>query len=201
MSGDPNQYSATQQGGQPPQQHQTEDRNMHYGGQGGGYHQGGYQQGGYQQGGYQQGGYSAAPYEYTNPFAALVPSTFPPGTDPNIVNCFQMADQDRSGFIDDWELQRALSSCNQSFSLRTVHLLMFLFTNTNNRKIGECLPPSSVLFPINTCAHVKRTSMLHAELCHRGSMFALGAVNGSFYLSFERQGPLMTRGRPWYENH
>ncbi|XVE95894.1 hypothetical protein REPUB_Repub02eG0174600 [Reevesia pubescens] len=73
---------------------------------------------------------------YASPFAALLPSTFPPGTDPNIVASFQMADQDRSGFIDDKELQRALSSYNQSFSLRTVHLIMYLFTNTNNRRIG-----------------------------------------------------------------
>ncbi|KAE8726933.1 putative calcium-binding protein CML49 [Hibiscus syriacus] len=73
---------------------------------------------------------------YASPFAALMPSAFPPGTDPNIVSCFQMADQDGSGFIDDKELQRALSSYNQSFSLRTVHLLMYLFTNTNTRKIG-----------------------------------------------------------------
>jgi calcium-binding protein CML len=47
-----------------------------------------------------------------------------------------MADQDGSGLIDDKELQRALSSYNQSFGLRTVHLLMYLFTNTNSRKIG-----------------------------------------------------------------
>lgn len=47
-----------------------------------------------------------------------------------------MADQDGSGFIDDKELQGVLSSYNQSFSLRTVHLLMYLFTNTNARKIG-----------------------------------------------------------------
>ncbi|GMH28343.1 hypothetical protein Nepgr_030186 [Nepenthes gracilis] len=73
---------------------------------------------------------------YGNPFASLVPSAFPPGTDPNVVACFQMADQDGSGLIDDKELQRALSSYNQSFSLRTVHLLMYHFTNTNSRKIG-----------------------------------------------------------------
>nr|AZL94084.1 calmodulin-like protein 50 [Carica papaya] len=47
-----------------------------------------------------------------------------------------MADQDSSGFIDDKELQRALSSYNQTFSMRTVGLLMYLFTNTNTRKIG-----------------------------------------------------------------
>uniref|UniRef100_A0A453HQL7 EF-hand domain-containing protein n=2 Tax=Triticinae TaxID=1648030 RepID=A0A453HQL7_AEGTS len=39
--------------------------------------------------------------------------------------------------IDDKELQSALSGfSSQSFSLRTVHLLMYLFTNTNVRKIG-----------------------------------------------------------------
>uniref|UniRef100_A0A1J3CE30 Putative calcium-binding protein CML49 n=1 Tax=Noccaea caerulescens TaxID=107243 RepID=A0A1J3CE30_NOCCA len=73
---------------------------------------------------------------YGSPFASLVPSAFPPGTDPNIVGCFQAADRDGSGFIDDKELQAALSSYNQSFSLRTVHLLMYLFTNSNVRKIG-----------------------------------------------------------------
>ncbi|KAI3412531.1 uncharacterized protein J3R85_017231 [Psidium guajava] len=73
---------------------------------------------------------------YGNPFAALMPSQFPPGTDPSLVAAFQMADQDRSGFIDDKELQKALSAYSQSFSMRTVHLLMYLFTNTNTRKIG-----------------------------------------------------------------
>ena len=61
---------------------------------------------------------------------------FPPGTDPNVIACFQLADQDGSGFIDDKEMQRALSSYNESFSLRTVHLLMYTFTQTNARKIG-----------------------------------------------------------------
>ncbi|KAL1362869.1 hypothetical protein HN51_011076 [Arachis hypogaea] len=73
---------------------------------------------------------------YGSPFAMLVPSTFPPGTDPSIVACFEMVDVDRSGQIDDRELQKALSSYNQSFSLRTVHLLMNMFTNTNIKKIG-----------------------------------------------------------------
>nr|CAD1817152.1 unnamed protein product [Ananas comosus var. bracteatus] len=71
-----------------------------------------------------------------SPFAALVPSQFPPGTDPNVAACFHAADRDGSGFIDDKELQQALSSYNQSFSLRTVHLLMYLFTGTNVRRIG-----------------------------------------------------------------
>ncbi|KAK1318327.1 putative calcium-binding protein CML50 [Acorus calamus] len=84
------------------------------------------------------GGYPGPPQGYGmgSPFASLVPSTFPPGTDPNIVACFQAADQDGSGFIDDKELQSALSSYNQSFSIRTVHLLMYLFTNSNVRRIG-----------------------------------------------------------------
>ncbi|XP_052175163.1 calcium-binding protein CBP-like isoform X2 [Diospyros lotus] len=81
-------------------------------------------------------GYPQAAPPYGGPFASLVPSSFPPGTDPNIIACFQIADQDGSGLIDDHELQRALSSYNQSFSLRTVHLLMYLFTNSNARKIG-----------------------------------------------------------------
>uniref|UniRef100_A0A5B6Z1E9 Putative grancalcin n=2 Tax=Davidia involucrata TaxID=16924 RepID=A0A5B6Z1E9_DAVIN len=80
--------------------------------------------------------YPPSAQQYGNPFASLVPSAFPPGTDPNVVACFQAADQDGSGLIDDKELQMALSSYNQSFSLRTVHLLMYLFTNTNARKIG-----------------------------------------------------------------
>ncbi|PON31904.1 Parvalbumin [Parasponia andersonii] len=82
------------------------------------------------------GGAYPPPPGYASPFASLVPSSFPPGTDPNVVACFQVADQDGSGFIDDKELQRAISSYNQSFSLRTVHLLMYLFTNSNARKIG-----------------------------------------------------------------
>ncbi|XP_031281000.1 calcium-binding protein CBP-like [Pistacia vera] len=82
------------------------------------------------------GGYPPASGQAGNPFATLLPSTFPPGTDPNIIACFQVADRDGSGLIDDKELQGALSSYNQSFSLRTVHLLMYLFTNTNTRKIG-----------------------------------------------------------------
>lgn len=85
------------------------------------------------------GGYSHPQGAYGNPFAALTPSQFPPGTDPNIISGFTMADQDRSGLIDDKELQRALSGYSQSFSMRTVHLLMYLFTNTNTRKIGELI--------------------------------------------------------------
>ncbi|CAN6805202.1 unnamed protein product [Brassica oleracea] len=82
------------------------------------------------------GGYTPPQGSYGSPFASLIPSGFAPGTDPNIVACFQAADQDGSGFIDDKELQGALSSCQQRFSMRTVHLLMYLFTNTNAMKIG-----------------------------------------------------------------
>lgn len=46
-----------------------------------------------------------------------------------------MADVDGSGSVDDRELQRVLSSVNHEFSLRTVHLLMFLFAN-NTQRIG-----------------------------------------------------------------
>ncbi|GER25837.1 calcium-binding EF-hand family protein [Striga asiatica] len=85
------------------------------------------------------GGYPTPPppsAPYGAPFAPPPPSAFPPGTDPNVIAYFQMADQDGSGFIDDKELQRVLSSYNESFGMRTVHLLMYLFTNSNVRKIG-----------------------------------------------------------------
>ncbi|KAL8133398.1 calcium-binding protein CBP-like [Apium graveolens] len=83
-----------------------------------------------------QPGYPAPGGSYGSPFASLVPSNFPPGTDPNVISTFQMADRDGSGFIDDLELQKALTTYRESFSLRTVHLLMYLFTNSNTRKIG-----------------------------------------------------------------
>ncbi|KAI8562356.1 hypothetical protein RHMOL_Rhmol03G0029900 [Rhododendron molle] len=65
------------------------------------------------------------PPQVVQPFAALVPSVFQPGTDPSIVSS-QMADQDGSGLIDDKELQRRCRGGNQSFGLRTVHLLIGL---------------------------------------------------------------------------
>ncbi|VVA92040.1 unnamed protein product [Arabis nemorensis] len=62
------------------------------------------------------GGYGAPPPPHTqgsfgSPFASLVPSALPPGTDPNIVACFKAADRDCSGFINDKdkELRGALS--------------------------------------------------------------------------------------------
>ncbi|KAL6998694.1 hypothetical protein U1Q18_047154 [Sarracenia purpurea var. burkii] len=64
-------------------------------------------------------------------------SDFPPGTHPEIIRSFQMVDRDRSGFIDEAELQQALSSGYQRFSLRTIRLLVFLFKNPNSLRIGE----------------------------------------------------------------
>lgn len=114
----------------------------------------------------QYGGYPTPPPSapYGSPFAALVPSAFPPGTDPNVIACFQVADQDGSGFIDDKELQRALSSYNQSFGLRTVHLLMYLFTNNNTRKIGTCLPFYSVV-EIWKCCLMRLSDVFNFGLC------------------------------------
>lgn len=67
-------------------------------------------------------------------------SDFPPGTSPDVLRSFQMVDRDRSGFIDENELQQALSSGYQRFSLGTIRLLMFLFKNPNDPfKIGEFL--------------------------------------------------------------
>lgn len=66
-----------------------------------------------------------------------MPSAFPPGTDPNVVAAYHVVDEDGSGLIDDNELRTALSSFNQTFSLRTVRLLMYLFTRSNARQIGS----------------------------------------------------------------
>lgn len=60
-----------------------------------------------------------------------VPS-FPPGTHPEVIRSFQMVDLDRSGFIDAKELQQALCSAYQKFSIRTIRLLMFQFRNPND---------------------------------------------------------------------
>ncbi|KAJ3678775.1 hypothetical protein LUZ61_021316 [Rhynchospora tenuis] len=77
-----------------------------------------------QQGGYSSGGGGGAqPYYYN---AAVA---FPPGTNPEVISSFQAVDRDRSGSIDERELQSALSSVYQGFSIRTVRLLLFLFKN------------------------------------------------------------------------
>ncbi|KAJ0952915.1 putative guanylate cyclase activating protein [Helianthus annuus] len=55
--------------------------------------------------------------------------SFPPGTHPEVIRSFQMVDLDRSGFIDAKELQQALISAYQKFSIRTIRLLMFQFRN------------------------------------------------------------------------
>ncbi|MED6169208.1 hypothetical protein PIB30_019319 [Stylosanthes scabra] len=64
-------------------------------------------------------------------------SGFPPGTHPDAIRSFEMADTDRSGFIDERELQRALSSGYQKFNIRTIRLLIFLFKDpTQPSRIG-----------------------------------------------------------------
>jgi len=69
---------------------------------------------------------SHAPYGQVGSYGQ---SEFPPGTHPDVIRSFQMVDRDRSGFIDENELQQALSSTYQRFCLRTIRLLMFLFKN------------------------------------------------------------------------
>ncbi|KAK8504869.1 hypothetical protein V6N12_033120 [Hibiscus sabdariffa] len=64
---------------------------------------------------------------YGNPSPPLPSSSygqsggFPAGTQPGVVRAFQMVDRDRSGFIDEHELQQALSSGYQRFNLRTMY--------------------------------------------------------------------------------
>ncbi|CAK9184711.1 unnamed protein product [Ilex paraguariensis] len=64
--------------------------------------------------------------------------SFPPGTHPEVIQSFQTVDRDISGFIDEKELQQALSSSYQRFSLETIRLLMFLFKDPIEKslKIG-----------------------------------------------------------------
>lgn len=68
-------------------------------------------------------------YGYQTPSST---TSFPPGTHPEVIRSFQMVDLDRSGFIDVKELQQALSSAYQKFSIRTIRLLMFQFRNPND---------------------------------------------------------------------
>ncbi|XP_061376255.1 probable calcium-binding protein CML48 [Gastrolobium bilobum] len=80
--------------------------------------------------------YSAPPSGYPvsssgYPVSSSGYSGFPPGTNPDVIRSFQMVDRDRSGFIDENELQRALSSSFHHFNLRTIRLLMFLFKHPN----------------------------------------------------------------------
>ncbi|KAF5772098.1 putative serine/threonine-protein phosphatase with EF-hands [Helianthus annuus] len=82
---------------------------------------------------------SSSPYgiPQRDEYYGSVPVTFPPGTETNAMSCFYTIDKDSDGIIDDKELQKALLSYNdQSFSIPTVRLLMYVFTKTNTRKIG-----------------------------------------------------------------
>ncbi|GAB4851643.1 hypothetical protein Ancab_031046 [Ancistrocladus abbreviatus] len=71
-----------------------------------------------------------------DPFGEIVPSAFPEGTDPKLIQSFNMIDKNGDGVIDDRELQSVLSSCGQAFEMRTVHLLMYMFTSSSRRMIG-----------------------------------------------------------------
>ncbi|PIA59096.1 hypothetical protein AQUCO_00400152v1 [Aquilegia coerulea] len=116
------------------QQHQQYSSSSHsynpsYGGQSN-YSQSSYGQPNISSYGQQPGyGYSIPPTSYGG--------FFPPGTSPEIIRSFEMVDKDRSGFIDEGELQEALSFGYHKFSLRTIQLLMFLFKNPRDSlKIG-----------------------------------------------------------------
>ncbi|QCE09468.1 probable calcium-binding protein CML48 [Vigna unguiculata] len=71
---------------------------------------------------------SSSSYNYAN-VSSSGSSSFPPGTPQDVITSFQMVDRDRSGFIDERELQQALSSGFHRFNLSTIRLLMFLFKN------------------------------------------------------------------------
>ncbi|KAJ3681556.1 hypothetical protein LUZ60_016045 [Juncus effusus] len=77
----------------------------------------------------QQGGYYSSPPAQPQPQQGGYNNYFPPGTNPEVIRCFQAVDRDGSGSIDERELQLALSSGYHSFSIRTVRLLLFLFKN------------------------------------------------------------------------
>ncbi|XP_021628096.1 probable calcium-binding protein CML48 isoform X2 [Manihot esculenta] len=70
-------------------------------------------------------GYGRSEYSYGY-------SGFPQGTHPDVIRSFQMVDRDRSGYIDENELQQALSSGYQRFNIGTIRLLMFLFKNPHD---------------------------------------------------------------------
>ncbi|XP_041989686.1 probable calcium-binding protein CML48 [Salvia splendens] len=61
------------------------------------------------------------------PETANVYSSFPAGTHPDVIRSFQMVDRNQNGYIEEKELQEALAWNYQSFSLRTLRLLIFLF--------------------------------------------------------------------------
>ncbi|XP_050138192.1 probable calcium-binding protein CML48 isoform X1 [Malus sylvestris] len=76
------------------------------------------------------------PQGWSSSFSSYGQSGFPAGTDPAVIRSFEMVDRDRSGYIDENELQQALSSGYQRFSLRTI-LLIFLFKSpTDSLRVG-----------------------------------------------------------------
>lgn len=79
--------------------------------------------------------HSSTSYAPTPSYGQFSHSAFPPGTHPEVIRSFQMVDRDRSGFIEDMELQQALSSGYQKFSLRTIRLLVFLFKNPSESSL------------------------------------------------------------------
>lgn len=82
-------------------------------------------------------GYSHPPYQQQQQYQGY--NSFPPGTHPDVIRSFQMVDRDRSGFIEDKELQEALSSGYQRFNIRAIRLLIFLFKNPSDPalRVGE----------------------------------------------------------------
>ncbi|XP_057834741.2 calcium-binding protein CBP [Cryptomeria japonica] len=70
------------------------------------------------------------------PPTSKIQALFARGTDPEIIRAFEAYDEDGNGSIDDEELQKALSTADLSYSIRTVRLLMFKFNNINCTRIG-----------------------------------------------------------------
>ncbi|KAL2239323.1 probable calcium-binding protein CML48 [Sesamum indicum] len=75
-------------------------------------------------------GYEYYPY-HQQPQQQNVYSLFPPGTHPDVIRSFQMVDRNQNGYIEERELQEALTWNYQKFSLRTLRLLIFLFRSSN----------------------------------------------------------------------
>ncbi|KAL0389988.1 UNVERIFIED_CONTAM: putative calcium-binding protein CML50 [Sesamum calycinum] len=75
-------------------------------------------------------GYGYYPY-HQQPQQRNVYSLFPPGTHPDVIRSFQMVDRNQNGYIEERELQEALTWNYQKFSLRTLRLLIFLFRSSN----------------------------------------------------------------------
>ncbi|PIA48312.1 hypothetical protein AQUCO_01400722v1 [Aquilegia coerulea] len=82
------------------------------------------------------GGMGALTYAQEGMFGELLPSSFPPGTDPRVISCFQNVDRDKNGLIDEKELKLALTTYSSTFSLRTIRLIMYAFSKTRTKVIG-----------------------------------------------------------------